>query len=195
MLTDPQIDRYARHILLREVGGVGQERLLRASVRVDGLGPAGQWLVSWLALAGVGRIVLADRAPVTRADVAPLLRTADVGLPRDAALVAALPAFNSDVAVSADGAVADLRIDTSAGHDVTALRILARGGDVAVFPPGTTACAACLAQLAEGPPTATAAARAGSVGGAEALLLLLGRGGRGAQLFVSGEPLRCTHST
>lgn len=194
MLTDPQIDRYARHILLREVGGVGQERLLRAHVYVSGLGPAGQWLVSWLSLAGVGRLGLHDSSPVTAADVAPLLRLDDIGKPRDAALAGALPAFNPDVEVAVgppDGA--GLVVATGTDAPAGALHVIARGADVAVIPPGLTACAACLAGLGHGAPTAAAAARAGSFGGAEALLLLLGRGGRAPQLFAAGEPLRCTH--
>jgi len=193
MLTEPQIDRYARHILLREVGGVGQEKLLGARVHVSGLGPAGQWLACWLALAGVGRIDLADPAPVGPDDVVPLLRAGDVGRPRDQALVDALPAFNPDVrAAVAPAGEAGLRICADAA-DASALRIVAQGPDVAVIPPGAAACAHCLAALASGPPTPTAAARAGSLAAAEALQILLGSGPRAPRILADGEPVRCAH--
>ncbi len=53
MLTEAQIQRYARHVLLPKVGGRGQERLLEATVRVDAEGPEAQVALSYLAAAGV----------------------------------------------------------------------------------------------------------------------------------------------
>jgi hypothetical protein len=97
MLTDPQIERYARHVLLREVGGVGQERLLGSRVAVVGLGPAGAWATAYLALAGLGRIDLVDGRPVGPDDLVPLLDPGDLGRPRDEALAAAVAAYNPDV--------------------------------------------------------------------------------------------------
>src|SRR5437763_15252955 len=61
-LTDAQQERYARHILLDELGGSGQERLLEASVRVRGTGRAARWAARYLAASGVGTLVLDDRA-------------------------------------------------------------------------------------------------------------------------------------
>ena len=43
--TDEQVERYARHILLREVGGVGQEKLLNAKVLIVGAGGLGSPLI------------------------------------------------------------------------------------------------------------------------------------------------------
>jgi hypothetical protein len=97
MLTEPQIERYARHILLREVGGVGQERLLASRVAVVGLGPVGAWAAAYLALAGVGRLDLRDRRPVGPGGLVPLLGPEALGRPRDEALAAAVAAFNPDV--------------------------------------------------------------------------------------------------
>ena len=57
-LSDAQIERYARHILLREVGGRGQARLLAGALRVTGCGRAAEEAAGYLAAAGVGRIGL-----------------------------------------------------------------------------------------------------------------------------------------
>ena len=59
-LSDEQIERYARHILLPEVGGNGQSRLLESSVLVVGAGGLGSPVVMYLAAAGVGTIGVID---------------------------------------------------------------------------------------------------------------------------------------
>jgi adenylyltransferase/sulfurtransferase len=59
-LTDQQIERYARHIILQDVGGVGQTKLLQSKVLVVGAGGLGSPLSMYLAAAGVGRIGLVD---------------------------------------------------------------------------------------------------------------------------------------
>jgi len=56
MLTDAQIERYGRQIILPEVGGRGQERLLAARVAVAGAGPAATAAVTLLGRAGVGTL-------------------------------------------------------------------------------------------------------------------------------------------
>ena len=56
MLTDAQIERYGRQIILPEVGGRGQERLLAARVAVAGAGPAASAAVTLLGRAGVGTL-------------------------------------------------------------------------------------------------------------------------------------------
>src|SRR5215218_8927885 len=58
--TDAQLDRYARHIVLREIGGEGQKALLAAEVAVVGAGGIGAPVVQYLAAAGVGRLRLID---------------------------------------------------------------------------------------------------------------------------------------
>ena len=57
---DDQIHRYARHILLQEVGGVGQEKLLNAKALVVGAGGLGSPVILYLAAAGVGTIGVVD---------------------------------------------------------------------------------------------------------------------------------------
>ena len=58
--TDAQLQRYARHIILPELGGVGQAKLMNASVLVVGAGGLGAPLLLYLAAAGVGRIGVID---------------------------------------------------------------------------------------------------------------------------------------
>lgn len=59
-LTDAQLDRYARHIVLKEIGGAGQRKLLRAAIALVGAGGIGAPALQYLAAAGVGHIRLID---------------------------------------------------------------------------------------------------------------------------------------
>lgn len=59
-MTDDQLLRYSRHLLLNEVGVEGQEKILQSHVLVVGAGGLGSPVVLYLATAGVGRITLAD---------------------------------------------------------------------------------------------------------------------------------------
>ena len=53
-LTDSQLDRYARHIVLREIGGEGQRKLLAAKVAIIGAGGIGSPAIQYLTAAGIG---------------------------------------------------------------------------------------------------------------------------------------------
>ncbi|MBT5185385.1 MAG: molybdopterin-synthase adenylyltransferase MoeB [Kordiimonadaceae bacterium] len=59
-LNDDQIERYARHIILKEVGGPGQQKLMSAKVLVIGAGGLGSPLLMYLAAAGIGTIGIID---------------------------------------------------------------------------------------------------------------------------------------
>lgn len=63
-MRDDQLDRYARHIILKEVGGAGQQKLLRARVLVIGAGGLGSPLLMYLAAAGVGTLGIVDHDQV-----------------------------------------------------------------------------------------------------------------------------------
>ena len=80
-LNDKALRRYARHIVLPEIGGVGQARLLESAVLVVGMGGLGAPLALYLAAAGVGRLGLVDddRVDVTNLHRQVIFSEADVG--------------------------------------------------------------------------------------------------------------------
>jgi len=82
--TDSQLERYARHIVLPEVGGIGQAKLLEASVLVVGAGGLGAPLILYLAAAGVGRIGVVDDDLVSLSNLQRQVihSTADIGRPK-----------------------------------------------------------------------------------------------------------------
>ncbi|MET0308485.1 MAG: molybdopterin-synthase adenylyltransferase MoeB [Sphingomonas sp.] len=59
-LSDAELDRYARHIVLREIGGGGQARLLASHVLLIGAGGIGSPAIQYLAAAGIGRLTVID---------------------------------------------------------------------------------------------------------------------------------------
>ena len=80
-LTDSELERYARHIVLPQVGGVGQRRLKAARVAVVGAGGIGSAVIPALAGAGVGKLTIIDDDVVELANLhrQPLFRERDAG--------------------------------------------------------------------------------------------------------------------
>src|SRR5512136_1739261 len=102
MLTEDQIQRYSRHIILKEVGGKGQKKLLNGRVLIIGAGGLGAPIALYLAAAGVGTIGIADADVV---DITNLQRqvihfTPDVGKPKVVSAAEKMRAINPDVTVN-----------------------------------------------------------------------------------------------
>jgi adenylyltransferase/sulfurtransferase len=100
-LSDEELDRYARHIVLREVGGVGQARLKDAKVLVAGAGGLGSPAILYLAAAGVGTIGIADFDAVSLSNLQRQIahRTGDLGRPKTESARDAIEDINPGIAV------------------------------------------------------------------------------------------------
>jgi molybdopterin-synthase adenylyltransferase len=101
VFTDEQIERYSRHIILKEVGGKGQKKLLAGKVMIIGAGGLGAPIALYLAAAGVGTIGIADADTV---DLSNLQRqvihhTPDIGKPKVESAREKMQAINPDVKV------------------------------------------------------------------------------------------------
>ena len=122
--TDDQIERYARHIVLKEVGGAGQQALLRAKVLVVGAGGLGCPLALYLAAAGVGTIGVVDDDLVSLSNLQRQIAhtTARIGTPKATSAAATVAAINPDVRVVEHRArlVADNALDLIAAYDLVA---------------------------------------------------------------------------
>ena len=100
--TEQQINRYARHILLKEVGGTGQQKLLNSKVLVIGAGGLGSPLLLYLAAAGVGTIGIIDNDVV---DLSNLQRqvihtTSDIGRFKIESAAETVQSINPDVKIN-----------------------------------------------------------------------------------------------
>jgi molybdopterin-synthase adenylyltransferase len=104
-ITDAQLHRYARHVILDEVGEEGQEKLLAAKVLVIGAGGLGAPLLLYLAAAGVGTLGVIDDDTVELSNLQrQVIHTTErLGTPKVESAVAALAAVNPDVKVEAFG--------------------------------------------------------------------------------------------
>lgn len=99
--TDHERERYARHILLKEIGGPGQQRLKAVTVAIAGAGGLGAPASLYLAAAGVGRLRLIDDDTVSLDNLQRqiIFRGTDVGASKVERAQAALAALNDNVAV------------------------------------------------------------------------------------------------
>ncbi|MCA0366964.1 MAG: molybdopterin-synthase adenylyltransferase MoeB [Proteobacteria bacterium] len=187
--TEDEVERYARHLVLSEVGGPGQQALKRARVLIVGAGGVGAPAALYLAAAGVGTLGLIDHDAVALSNLQRqiLFDTADVGRPKVEAAATRLEGLNPHVAVqtfaerlTAENAAAriedfDLVLDGTDDFEtrflvnsacVAAGRPLVSGalgrwsGQVAVF--AGRPCYRCL--VPDMPPDAETCARVGVVG-------------------------------
>ncbi|MBO9711506.1 molybdopterin-synthase adenylyltransferase MoeB [Sphingomonas sp.] len=120
-LSDAELERYARHIILREIGGGGQLRLKAASVLVVGAGGIGAPAIQYLAAAGVGRLTIVDDDAVDLSNLQrqTLFATEDLGEPKAERARARALAINSEIEVIACRSRLDAgNIEVMAGHDV-----------------------------------------------------------------------------
>jgi len=100
-MTELQIRRYARHIVLAEIGGIGQARLIAAKVLVVGAGGLGAPLLQYLAAAGIGTLGVIDDDTVDLSNLQRQVihRTADIGMAKAESAREALAAINPEVNV------------------------------------------------------------------------------------------------
>ncbi|MEI7875293.1 MAG: molybdopterin-synthase adenylyltransferase MoeB [Alphaproteobacteria bacterium] len=123
-LTEPQIRRYARHIVLAEIGGVGQARLIAARVLVVGAGGLGAPLLQYLAAAGIGTLGVIDHDTVDLSNLQRQVihRTADIGVSKVESARRALAGINPEVTVNPhdERLTADNAERIIAGYDIVA---------------------------------------------------------------------------
>ncbi|MER8656362.1 molybdopterin-synthase adenylyltransferase MoeB [Mesorhizobium sp. M0847] len=100
-LTDEELERYARHIVLPEIGGAGQQRLKRARVLVIGAGGLGAPVLEYLAAAGVGTLGIVDDDIVSLSNLQRQVihATDTVGIAKTESAKAAIARINPHVAV------------------------------------------------------------------------------------------------
>ncbi|MBD8679089.1 HesA/MoeB/ThiF family protein [Sphingomonas sp. CFBP 13720] len=122
--SDAELDRYARHLVLREVGGAGQAALKAARVVVIGAGGIGSPALQYLAAGGVGTLVVVDDDVVDASNLQrqTLFGDGDIGRPKVAAAMDAIARINPFVTVDPIA----LRIDANSAPAIL------RGADVVV---------------------------------------------------------------
>jgi molybdopterin-synthase adenylyltransferase len=128
MLTADELERYARHIVLREVGGPGQAALKRARVLVIGAGGLGAPVLLYLAAAGVGALGVVDDDAVSLSNLQRQVihATPDIGRPKVESAAAAIARLNPHVVVEPRA----VRLDAGNALDLVArYDLVADGSD------------------------------------------------------------------
>ena len=121
-LTDDELDRYARHIVLPQVGGIGQQRLKAARVAIVGAGGIGTSVIPALAGAGIGHLTIidGDRVELSNLQRQTIYNTGQIGMAKARLASHFVMARNPHVGVTS----IDERIDSAnaaellAGHDL-----------------------------------------------------------------------------
>ena len=103
VMSSDEVERYARHLVLRDVGGPGQAKLKAARVLVVGAGGLGAPLIQYLAAAGIGTLGLVDDDTVAVSNLQRqvIYGTPDVGRPKVESAARAIQRLNPHVAVEA----------------------------------------------------------------------------------------------
>ncbi|MGX8010278.1 molybdopterin-synthase adenylyltransferase MoeB [Mesorhizobium sp. ORM8.1] len=101
VLTDEELERYARHIVLPEIGGPGQQKLKRARVLVIGAGGLGAPVLEYLAAAGVGTLGIVDDDTVSLSNLQrQVIHGSDaIGMAKADSAAAAIKRINPNVTV------------------------------------------------------------------------------------------------
>src|SRR5882672_3971458 len=124
MLSPEELERYARHIILREVGGPGQAALKRARVLVIGAGGLGAPVLLYLAAAGVGTLGVIDDDEVSLSNLQRQVihGTPEIGTPKVESAAATIRRLNPHVAVElhATRLVAANALDLVGRYDLVA---------------------------------------------------------------------------
>ncbi|MFH1679212.1 MAG: molybdopterin-synthase adenylyltransferase MoeB [Candidatus Eisenbacteria bacterium] len=124
ILTEEEVLRYGRHLVLPEISVTGQRKLKGASVLVVGAGGLGSPLALYLAAAGIGRIGIVDPDTVDRSNLQRqvLYSTSDIGAPKAAAAKRRIEEINPNVRVDARRTrlSAANALEILAGYDVVA---------------------------------------------------------------------------
>src|SRR5437773_9990400 len=122
MLSPEELERYARHIVLREIGGPGQAALKRARVLVVGAGGLGAPALLYLAAAGVGTLGVIDDDTVSLSNLQRQVihGTPDIGAPKVDSAAATIRRLNPHVAVELYGTrlVAENALDLLGRYDL-----------------------------------------------------------------------------
>jgi molybdopterin-synthase adenylyltransferase len=109
MLTTEELERYARHIVLRDIGGPGQQKLKQARVLVVGAGGLGAPVLMYLAAAGIGTLGIADDDKVSLSNLQRqvIFKTEDIGKAKAEIAARAVAQLNPHVAAKSH----NLRVD------------------------------------------------------------------------------------
>ncbi|TNJ44817.1 molybdopterin-synthase adenylyltransferase MoeB [Phaeobacter sp. B1627] len=218
--SEVELNRYARHIVLREVGGLGQKRLKDASVLVIGAGGLGAPALQYLAAAGVGTVGVIDDDVVENANLQRQVihRDRDIGTAKVFSAQAAMEAQNPFITVRpynrrlSDDIAADLFSDFDLildGSDNFATRYLANRvavaqekplisgalsqweGQISVFDPARGGpCYQCIFPEAPAPGLAPSCAEAGVIGPLPGVLGAMMAMEAVKQISGAGEVLR-----
>ena len=123
-LSDEELDRYARHLVLRQIGGPGQAKIRATRVLVVGAGGLGNPVALYLAAAGIGALGLVDDDVVSLSNLQRqiLFRTRDVGRAKVEAGAEALKALNPGVTIELHAVrlTTDNVMALIAGYDIIA---------------------------------------------------------------------------